>query len=275
MFAFLNNTTPGKAIVIMLGAAVMLVIWLLNNVFTFSYGYDVIGPFLMVSQLGQEGSRLLSGLTTVLFFDAAYTVAFLTLLFACTSVWQYGVIGLQFIICLILSIGASVIAVILLSPLGQIMPEELLTVARYAGYAGLVAGFVVNCLSAIGYIMTSPHMAQALRKSMRQAKEMATTNAADDKLDDESQRLAVSRIEQEIPALAEQRALALYLSYLASIGGQYDIGRIPASTNGHHTAPQQLAAQGQPAPTLRHRRKVRREGQGFTTEIIDPPQRPS
>lgn len=271
MRALLSNLTPMKAIAMLAGAFIMLTIWILNSVFTFTYGYEVVGPFLLVAQLGDEGSRLLSGLTAFLFYDAAYTVAFLTLLFACSSIWQYAVTAVQFSICFLLSIGASVISILLLSPLATTVSPDMLTIAAYGGYAGLVIGFIVNSLATIGYIAASPHMAQAINISVRRAKELATTNAANDKLDDESQKLAVASIEQQIPTLAAQRAAGMYLSYLASIGGSISHPAIPASVNGTSHAPQQLAAEGQPAPVIRRRRRVVNEGNGYQTEVARRP----
>ncbi|MCI0575717.1 MAG: hypothetical protein L0331_05855 [Chloroflexi bacterium] len=244
MSTLFDNMTPGKAATLILSGLVMATIWLLNSVFTFTYGYSVIGPFLLVDQLGLDGSALLSGLVSFLFYDAAYTVAFLTLLFACRSVWQYGIVGIQFVVCLVLSILASVTSILLLSPLGQHVPELALEVARYLGYTGLVAGFVVNAVATIGYIATSPHMAASIKTSVRSANETAATDNINAMLDRQSHELARQALLKRVPELAAARAREMEQSYLAALGvGPTKNGMVDAAKK-EREQPAPLSANG-------------------------------
>lgn len=216
--SFLEELTPVKIIVLIAGVAVMAAIIALNAIFTFSYGNDVIGPFLLLKQTGPETSALLSGVVSVLFYDVAYLVGFATLLTACQSVWQYGIMGIQFAVCLFLSILASVTSILLISPLGEYVPESMLLIARYAGYGGLIIGFIVNALAGLGYIATNPEMAKLIRQSIRQAGDIATQSRMVNEMDRESRKLAKERIAQEIPFLAEIHAGEAREQYLLSLG---------------------------------------------------------
>lgn len=276
--SFFEEMTPGKTVVLIAGFVVMGLILLLNAVFTFSYGYDIIGPFLLVSQLGAESSAILSGVVSVLFYDIAYIVGFATLLFACQSVWQYGIVGIQFLTTLALSILASVTSILLLSPLGEYVPESMLLIARYAGYGGLVVGFVVNALAGLGYVATNPDMAKIIRQSVRQAGDIATQATMVKEMDTESRKLAKAQIKEEIPFLAEIHAGTARSDYLLSLGldpvlyGQMKRKMLalpsgdgrPVRPDAAHDLPDTVpsaperaivAAAGSPAPTARPRER--------------------
>lgn len=249
--SFLENLSIGKIIGLLLGVVVMATVLMLNAVFTFSYGYDVIGPFLLLNQVGLESSAILSGLVAVLFYDVAYVAGFVALLLASDSIWQYAVLIVQFIICLTLSILASVTSIIILSPLGEYVPETLLLIVRYVGYGGLVIGFIINALASIGYITGHPRVAEMIRQSVRVANDLSTQLSMIKRLDSESRRLAKDSINEEIPRLAQMHAEKARQQYLISIGQDphtYDSGvRIIPLIN---------------------------EGNGFETEVSPAPQRP-
>jgi hypothetical protein len=210
--------SPIKAVALFLGGAAMLLVWLLNAAFTFTYGADVIGPFLLANQLGSDGSALLSGFVSLLFYDISYTVGFLVLLYACHSVAQYAITGIQFAVCFILSVLASVTSILLLSPLGNDVPETLLLVARYLGYGGLIVGFVVNALATIFYISFNPAMSQKIRESVSAAGLQADQDRFNDQLLKQTRELAYSKVLERIPELAKTQADGITANYLAGLG---------------------------------------------------------
>ncbi len=215
---FFDELTPGKAVVAISGVLVMGIIWLLNIVFTFSYGYDVVGPFLLLDQLGDNGSAILSGIVAVLFFDISYTVGFATLLFGCSSNWQYAVTSLQFATTFILSILASTVSIVMLSPLGDYVPPLLVEAIRYLGYGALIVGFVVNAVATIGYIVTMPQMAEQIRQTVKAAAELQTTIRRQTKLERQSRKMADEQISAYIPFVAEIKADEGLLNYLKAQG---------------------------------------------------------
>lgn len=215
---FLEDLTIGKAVVFVLGGMVMGLVWLLNVVFTFSYGYDVVGPFLLLDQLGANGSAMLSGTVAVLFFDISYTVGFVTFLFGCHSTWQYAVTVLQGVTTFILSIGASVVAIVLLSPLGDYVPPVAIEATRYLGYAALIIGFVVNAVATIGYIVASPAMAEQIRQTVKAVSELQSAIRRQNKLDRQSRTQADEKIDAFIPFMAQIKAEQSMIAYLKSQG---------------------------------------------------------
>lgn len=215
---FFDELTPGKAIVAISGILVMGVIWFLNIVFTFSYGYDVVGPFLLLDQLGGNGSAILSGIVAVLFFDISYTVGFATLLFGCASNLQYAVTSLQFATTFILSILASTVSIVMLSPLGGYVPPLLVEAIRYLGYGALIIGFVVNAVATIGYIVTMPQMAAQIRQTVKAAAELQTTIRRQTHLERKSRKMADDQISAYIPFVAEIKADEGLLNYLKAQG---------------------------------------------------------
>lgn len=216
--SFLDDLTISKAVVFVLGGLVMGLVWLLNVVFTFSYGYDVVGPFLLLDQLGANGSAMLSGTVAVLFFDISYTVGFVTFLFGCHSTWQYAVTVLQGVTTFILSIGASVVAIVLLSPLGDYVPLVAIEAIRYLGYGALIIGFVVNAVATIGYIVASPAMAEQIRQTVKAVSELQATIRRQNKLDKHSRSQADEKIDAFIPFMAQIKAEQAMIAYLKSQG---------------------------------------------------------
>lgn len=217
--------SPIKAVALFLGAAAMLLVWLLNAAFTFTYGADVIGPFLLVNQLGSDGSALLSGFVALLFYDISYTVGFLVLLYACHSVAQYAITGIQFAVCFILSVLASITSIMLLSPLGEDIPETALLAARYLGYGGLILGFVINALATIFYISFNPAMAQKIRESVSAAGMQSDQDRFNDQLLKQTRALAYDKVLARIPELAQSQADGITANYLASLGIGEEVAR--------------------------------------------------
>lgn len=210
--------TPSKTVVMIISAIVMVLIGLLNAVFTYTYGTEVVGAFLLSGLVSDTASAQLSGLVSVLFFDVAYFVSFAVLIFGCKSVWQYGIVGLQFFVTFSLSVAASVVSILLLSPLSEEIPEVISALAQYAGYGALVVGFVVNAAATIGYLLGNPTIAAQVRDSVRSAQELADENNLDDHLYREVDRRKQQNINQIIPTLADMETNAAVVNWLASRG---------------------------------------------------------
>lgn len=257
MSGFLEELTPLKAVAVISAAIVMIVVWLLNAAFTFTYGADVIGPFLLETQLGADGSALLSGVVALIFYDLSYTVGFLVMLSACRSVWQYAVTGLQFVACFTLSVLASVTSILLLSPLGNDIPEVALLAARYLGYAGLIFGFVVNAVATIGYVVAAPEMAARIAESVHNASQTADTEKFNKHLRKQARTLAHDLVRDDLPDLAAQEAAAIRANYLAGLPNRKEEGARPLSSpiaypNGRPVKVEQTSP---PAPIADGRRK--------------------
>lgn len=188
-------------------AVVFIVVLAVNSVFTFTYGWAVIGPFLLVDQVGEFTSRAISGVTCVLFYDVAYTTAFI--LFVSNfrkTIAQYATILISFVVSFLLSITASAVAITLVSPLGAYVPETALLIMRYVGYIALIVGFVVNACSGFAFIAFSPAMMDRLRANLQQAHELAGKIRFEDQLDEKVEQLVEQYQLQNVDAIAKAEA---------------------------------------------------------------------
>jgi len=241
--------SPGRVIAAVLAFGVFVFITGLNAVFTFTYGMDVVGAFLLTSALSESASMIVSGVVSLFFFDVAYLVGFIVILMACDSVWQYGIVMLQVTNCLILSIVASVVSIIILSPLGDVLPSLAIEVARYLGYAGLIWGFIVNVFSGMGYIATSPKVFAAIRKSMFEATRAANEIALDWKIEYETNRLTFQQVSLETPTMARSLSADAVAQWKARHGQTYQLAEstgptapIPSSSTSSSTVSNGITA---------------------------------
>lgn len=240
-----NQHTVTRGVVRTLAAIVGVLVLVFNAVTTFTYGSEVIGAFVLPGMLGTESSALLSGALAVLLFDAGYLSGLFVFIYAADSLTQRATAALQFGVNFLFSVTASIVSVLLLSPIAEYLTPGTLTAARYLGVGALLVALTLNAAAWAVQILTSPAVAEAIRTATRQAQELAFNVSMVDTLDRQTFDKARAQIEAQIPALSELRAGGLLEAYVTNMGHRPDVLlTAPASATMH---PALASAQRQPA----------------------------
>jgi len=129
--------------------------WLTNSLFTFTFGYDIIGEFMFVDLIGPGMSKFISGLICWLFFDVAYTGGIIAFVWVADTFIQRAVLIIQVACTFLFSMVASVISFLLLSQtIREIVPEMLMGALQVAAILTVVVAIVVSALSTVGVFLS-------------------------------------------------------------------------------------------------------------------------
>ena len=202
----LKNQSIGSVITKIVSGAVGIIIVLFAMMTTFTFGMEVIGAFMLVNELGVENSKLLSGIFALLLFDASWIVAFFQFIHTAESLIQKALTMFQFVVCAVFSLTASIVSVILLSPLGSNFTPDSFTIASYIGVGALILAFIVSVFCSTVGKLSSPDVAQKLRESINIAKQVDFAVQAETALDAQTFTTAKNILTERIPELAQIRA---------------------------------------------------------------------
>jgi len=166
---FNRDTSFARSIVAIFAALFVLVAEIINIVFTFSFGYDVIGGFLLGSVFGEDAAAAMSGIAAVVLLDGGFIVGIMSLIWIAETVPQRVTIVLQTAFCFFGSIGASVVGIILLSSLRDIMPEVVISGTQLLGSGLIIMAFVVSSLATVATILLNPSIQDIIANGQHEA----------------------------------------------------------------------------------------------------------
>lgn len=219
----LNNMSVGWAIAVIVVSGLGILTMLINQVFTFTFGFDVVGGFLLGGLLSPEVSAIASGIIALVLFDWAYIGGLLGFIWLSDSIWQRAVLGLQIFFTFCCSVGGSVVSIALLSGLREFIPETLSLLFQYTGGGLLVSAFIVNALGLLGLIVFHPGIRARLQESSAIAKQRETDFALTDRVNDETNAQVFHTVMGTSPRLAFLEARGRVGQVLTSRG--LDAGR--------------------------------------------------
>lgn len=208
MFKSLNQNQDGigRWVVLIIAGVISALVLAFMAMTTFTFGYSVIDAFILADVIGNDASRLISGILCILLFDAGWLVALLSFIFIADSLIQRAMAVLNFIACFGFSFLASAFSVILLSPFSETVDPMVLEIAKYGGVVTVLIAFAINAGSGAVQVLTAPNIAESIRVATRNAKAISFNSRMAKKLDTETFTEAQTLIEAEIPIIAKQRA---------------------------------------------------------------------
>ena len=217
-FDFIMNKSIARKAVAFLATVLAGLVVLIGAVTTFTYGYEVIGAFIMPSLIGESLSRIVSGILTTLLFDVSYITALFVFIYVAESTMQRAVTLIQLVTCALFSVLASIVSMSLLGNAADVLTADTLHGMQITGMVVLIVAFVLGVVSLIINTLSAPNVQTLIDGATREAERIEFERDMVLQLDNQTFDQARTLIEAEIPRLAQLRAANLLTSYVASIG---------------------------------------------------------